>query len=78
MYPADRASNVLNRLLVDPRLEEGDIISTGHSLGGLVIKMTCARQRMRQRTAPRLSLLNACEKLLFSRRPMAELIWRAG
>jgi pimeloyl-ACP methyl ester carboxylesterase len=39
MHPADLASNVLNGLLVEPMLKEGQIILIGHSLGGLVIKM---------------------------------------
>ena len=34
----DRATNVLERILAEPRLQAGEIILIGHSLGGLVIK----------------------------------------
>jgi pimeloyl-ACP methyl ester carboxylesterase len=43
MRPVDIASNVLNRLLVEPRFNEGEVIFIGHSLGGLVIKMMLRR-----------------------------------
>jgi pimeloyl-ACP methyl ester carboxylesterase len=39
MHPTDLASNVLNGLLVYPRLNEGELILIGHSLGGLIIKL---------------------------------------
>ncbi len=39
MHPTDLASNVLNGLLVDTRLGDGELILLGHSLGGLVIKL---------------------------------------
>jgi pimeloyl-ACP methyl ester carboxylesterase len=42
MHPTDLASNVLNRLLVDSRFNEGEVI-LGHSLGGLVIKLMLRR-----------------------------------
>jgi hypothetical protein len=35
---ADRADNILARLLVEPRLEKGNIVFVVHSLGGLVVK----------------------------------------
>jgi pimeloyl-ACP methyl ester carboxylesterase len=38
MHPVDRAKNLLERLLVEPDLQEGPLILIGHSLGGLVIK----------------------------------------
>ena len=38
MELADRATNVLNLLLVNPDLGAGELILAGHSLGGLVIK----------------------------------------
>jgi pimeloyl-ACP methyl ester carboxylesterase len=38
MELTDRAANVLNLLLVQPDLGEGQLILVGHSLGGLVIK----------------------------------------
>ncbi len=43
MHPVDIASNVLNGLLAEPPLKEGQIILIGHSLGGLVIKMMLRR-----------------------------------
>lgn len=43
MHPVDIASNVLNRLLVEPQFNEGEVIFIGHSLGGLVIKMMLRR-----------------------------------
>lgn len=38
MHLADRAKNVLDRILIEPGLQTGEIILLGHSLGGLVIK----------------------------------------
>jgi pimeloyl-ACP methyl ester carboxylesterase len=38
MHLTDRATNVLERLLLEPSLQEGPLILIGHSLGGLVIK----------------------------------------
>jgi pimeloyl-ACP methyl ester carboxylesterase len=38
MHLVDRASNLLERLLVEPDLQNGPLILIGHSLGGLVIK----------------------------------------
>lgn len=38
MHLTDRAANVLERLLSEPRLQTGDIFLVGHSFGGLVIK----------------------------------------
>lgn len=34
----DRATNLLERILVEPSIQTGEIILVGHSLGGLVIK----------------------------------------
>jgi hypothetical protein len=34
----DRAKNVLDRILLEPKIKTGEIILIGHSLGGLVIK----------------------------------------
>ncbi len=38
MHLADRAKNILERLLLDDRFRSGEITLVGHSLGGLVIK----------------------------------------
>ncbi len=38
MHLTDRATNVLERILREPRLETGEITLVGHSLGGLIIK----------------------------------------
>jgi hypothetical protein len=38
MHLTDRAANVLERILAEPKLETGEIILLGHSLGGLIIK----------------------------------------
>ncbi len=38
MHLSDRATNVLERLLLEPSLQVGDITLIGHSLGGLLIK----------------------------------------
>jgi tetratricopeptide (TPR) repeat protein len=38
MHLADRAANVLARILAEPQLQSGQLILIGHSLGGLVIK----------------------------------------
>lgn len=38
MHLIDRATNVLMRILTEPRLQSGEIILIGHSFGGLVIK----------------------------------------
>ena len=38
MHLTDRALNVLERILAEPKLHSGEIILIGHSLGGLVIK----------------------------------------
>ncbi len=38
MHLTDRATNVLERILLEPKLKTGEIILIGHSLGGLVIK----------------------------------------
>lgn len=38
MHLTDRATNLLERILVEPRLQNGEVILIGHSLGGLVIK----------------------------------------
>jgi len=38
MHLSDRATNVLERLLLEPSLRAGDITLIGHSLGGLLIK----------------------------------------
>lgn len=35
---ADRATNVLQRILAEPRLQMGELVLIGHSLGGLLIK----------------------------------------
>jgi pimeloyl-ACP methyl ester carboxylesterase len=38
MHLADRAANILARILAEPDLQSGQLILIGHSLGGLVIK----------------------------------------
>lgn len=38
MHLTDRATNLLERILVEPRIRTGEITLIGHSLGGLVIK----------------------------------------
>jgi len=38
MHLQDRAANVIERILLEPSLNTGEIILIGHSLGGLVIK----------------------------------------
>jgi pimeloyl-ACP methyl ester carboxylesterase/tetratricopeptide (TPR) repeat protein len=38
MHLVDRASNILELLVTDPRLSQGELILVGHSLGGLIIK----------------------------------------
>ncbi|MEJ1418924.1 MAG: HNH endonuclease [Candidatus Sedimenticola sp. (ex Thyasira tokunagai)] len=38
MHLIDRATNVLERILLEPKLQTGEIVLVGHSLGGLVIK----------------------------------------
>lgn len=39
MHLTDRAANVLERILLEPKLQTGEIVLVGHSLGGLVIKL---------------------------------------
>jgi len=38
MHLTDRATNMLEMILAEPKLQTGEIILIGHSLGGLVIK----------------------------------------
>ena len=38
MHFTDQATNILNRLMVEPSLKRGPLIFIGHSLGGLLIK----------------------------------------
>jgi hypothetical protein len=38
MHPVDRGINILELLLTEPKLKNGEIIFIGHSLGGLIIK----------------------------------------
>jgi triacylglycerol esterase/lipase EstA (alpha/beta hydrolase family) len=38
MHLVDRSLNVLERIVVEPRLQTGELILVGHSLGGLIIK----------------------------------------
>ena len=38
MHLTDRGLNLLHLLLLEPRLQQGELIFVGHSLGGLVIK----------------------------------------
>jgi len=47
----DRATNILERILLEPRLKSGEITLIGHSLGGLIIKQLLrdANTKTRQR-----------------------------
>lgn len=38
MHITDRATNILERILLEPKLRTGEIALVGHSLGGLIIK----------------------------------------
>lgn len=51
MHLPDRATNLLERILLEPKLKTGEIILIGHSLGGLVIKqlLRTAESMARQR-----------------------------
>lgn len=60
MHLADRAVNVLERILLEPQLQSGEIDLVGHSLGGLVIKQ----------------LLRAAESLAYQRADVAGFLTR--
>lgn len=60
MHLTDRATNVLARILAEPRLQTSEIILIGHSLGGLVIKQ----------------LLRTVESMAFQRDDAANFIRR--
>lgn len=60
MHLADRAVNVLERILLEPQLQSGEIDLVGHSLGGLVIKQ----------------LLRAAESLAYQRANVAGFLTR--
>ena len=51
MHLTDRATNLLELILLEPKLKTGEIILIGHSLGGLVIKqlLRIAESMARQR-----------------------------
>src|SRR5215471_15671113 len=38
MHLTDRATNIFERLLIEPQLQTTSLVLVGHSLGGLVIK----------------------------------------
>ncbi len=65
MHPATLASNALNRLLVDPRLREDNIILIGHSLGGLIIKMMLRKAELEHKEA----FLERVRKVIFLATP---------
>ena len=70
MHPTDLASNVLNRLLVDTRLGDGELILIGHSLGGLIIKMMLRKaQAEKNRRAEAASFIDRVRKVAFLATP---------
>jgi pimeloyl-ACP methyl ester carboxylesterase len=60
MHLTDRAANLLERILLEPKLQTGEIALIGHSLGGLVIKQ----------------LLRTAESLAHHRQEVANFIQR--
>ncbi len=70
MHLVDRATNVLERLLVEPGLQAGPLIFVGHSLGGLVIKqlLDSAQSKGRNRADAR-NLLDRVDKVAFLATP---------
>lgn len=60
MHLPDRAMNVFERILIEPKLKTGEIILIGHSLGGLLIKQ----------------LLRTTESIAIQRQDVAEFIER--
>jgi tetratricopeptide (TPR) repeat protein/pimeloyl-ACP methyl ester carboxylesterase len=70
MHPTDLASNVLNSLLVDTRLGDGELILIGHSLGGLIIKMMLRKaQAEKNRRAEAASFIDRVRKVAFLATP---------
>jgi hypothetical protein len=41
MHLTDRSTNVLERILLEPKLQNGELVLIGHSFGGLVITGCC-------------------------------------
>lgn len=66
MYLPDRAKNIMERVLAEPRLAEGSLTFVGHSLGGLIIKelMRTAESESRFREEAR-SLASRVRKVAF-------------
>lgn len=60
MHLTDRATNVLERILLEPKLKAGEIVLIGHSLGGLIIKQ----------------LLRTAESMSYQRSDAAEFVKR--
>jgi tetratricopeptide (TPR) repeat protein/pimeloyl-ACP methyl ester carboxylesterase len=70
MHLTDRATNVLARLLAEPRLQTGQLILIGHSLGGLVIKQLLRTAESQARhSANSAKLLERVDKVAFLATP---------
>ncbi len=52
MHLADRADNILARLLAEPALRVGNIMFVAHSLGGLVVKQILRNAERRSKNEP--------------------------
>jgi pimeloyl-ACP methyl ester carboxylesterase len=72
MHLVDQATNLLERLLVEPDLQEGPLVLIGHSLGGLVIKqlLRTAESESHNR-AEAASLIQRVKKVAFLATPHA-------
>ena len=72
MHLTDLAISVLNHLLVEPRLEQGEVILIGHSLGGLVIKQILRKaESEKYRRAEAASFIERVRKVAFLATPHA-------
>ncbi len=70
MHLADRAANVLARILAEPELQSGQLILIGHSLGGLVIKQILQNAESEGRhNAEAASFLKRVDKVAFLATP---------
>jgi tetratricopeptide (TPR) repeat protein len=70
MELSDRAANVLSLLLMEPDLQEGELIFVGHSLGGLVIKQVLRKAADAAPTrADAYSLVDRTRKVAFLATP---------
>jgi tetratricopeptide (TPR) repeat protein len=70
MHLTDRATNMLARLLVEPRLANGTFVLIGHSLGGLLIKQLLrTAQSEAQNDEKAASFLRRVDKVAFLATP---------